>query len=313
MRALVLNSFDGPTATTIADVAQPALQPGQVSVDVEAAGIGAWDLQTTYGAFTGMGGRADFPQVLGWDFTGTISAIGVGVADWSVGEPVLGFSAQPWTGSGVFAEQVAVDAATLSRRPAGLDVAAAAALPVSGLTADLAVSTAAITAADTVLVLGAAGGVGSLVVQLAHALGARVVASVSLAQADAVRGLGADEVVDRSGDVVAQVLALGGPADVLIDLVGPAAWTPALDALRVGGRFVTAVPLGMPDAARGYTTHTIGVQPDTGRLAELASQLATGQLTIAVADTIGLSDAGSVLVRLEQGRTNGKLVIDPRR
>lgn len=81
MRALVLTSFDGPSATRLAEVPDPAPDDDAALVAVQAAGVGAWDLQTTQGAFAGAGGVTTFPQVLGWDFTGTVTAIGARVRD----------------------------------------------------------------------------------------------------------------------------------------------------------------------------------------------------------------------------------------
>ena len=313
MRAVVLNSFSGPAATSVADIAEPQPGPGQVVVAVEAAAVGAWDLQTTNGAFTGMGGRADFPQVLGWDFTGTVAAVGPGVEAWQPGEAVLGFTAQPWTGAGAFAELVTVDAAGITARPSSVTVAQAAALPVSGLTADLAVTAAALSAGDTVLVLGATGGVGSLVVQLARRAGARVIASVGPDQEKRALELGADGVVDRSRPVADQVREAYGQVEAVIDLVGPAAWTDAVGAARRGGRFVTTVPAGTPSAELGLLDTTIGVQPDGPRLAELVALVGRGELTSAIGDVVPLSELPQHLLRLEQGAIAGKLVLDTTR
>ncbi len=97
MRAVVLNSFDGPGAITVVDVDDPVAAGGQVLVRVEAAAVGPWDPQTTVGYFVALGGMATFPQVLGWDFSGTVVEIGPGVTGWSRGDSVLGYSPQPWT------------------------------------------------------------------------------------------------------------------------------------------------------------------------------------------------------------------------
>jgi NADPH:quinone reductase-like Zn-dependent oxidoreductase len=230
MRAFVLTGFDGPSATALTEVADPVTGDDSVLVAVQAAGVGAWDAQTSRGAFAGAGGLTTFPQVLGWDFAGTVTRVGTGVTDWQPGDPVLGFSPQPWAGAGAFAEAIAVPASTLARRPAGLAVEAAAALPVSVLTADLAVRAAVPdagagtpAAAPSVLILGAAGGVGRLATQLAVAAGAVVIASVAADQAAMATALGATLVVDRSESVADQVLSRHGQVDAVIDLVGPAA------------------------------------------------------------------------------------------
>ena len=110
---------------------------------------------------------------------------------------------------------------------------------------------AAIGPGDSVLVFGAAGSVGGLVVQLARAAGATVIASVALSQSDLARDLGAETVVDRAGVVTEQVLAEHGRVDVIIDAVGPTAWSPAIGAVRPAGHFVTVVPPAIPGDSLG--------------------------------------------------------------
>jgi NADPH:quinone reductase len=309
MQALTLNSFDGPDAVSVGDVSDPVAARGQVLVAVEAAGIGAWDAQTSYGAFSGMGGQATFPQVIGWDFTGRITDLGEGVTGWNVGDPGLGFTAQPWSCTGSFATHLAVEAATLAARPASLSIERAAAFPVSALTADLATRAAAPSPGTTVLVIGAAGGVGSLVTQLLARAGADVIASVSPGQAELVRSAGARTTVDRSGDVAAAVLEGHGPVDVLIDLVGPSAWTGAMQAVRRGGRFVTTVPLGTPDDSLGLDSTVIGVTPDPTRLADLAHALAAGDLVTTIADVTPLAEGPARLAAVAAGGLAGKVVL----
>jgi NADPH:quinone reductase-like Zn-dependent oxidoreductase len=223
---------------------------------------------------------------------------------------VLGFSPQPWSGIGALAELIAVPAGTIAAVPTGLDLPAAAALPVSGLTAILTLNSAAVETPDTVLVVGATGGVGGFVTQLAQARGARVIASVAASAADAARELGASEVVDRDSDLAGQVRALIGPgADVTIDLVGPRVWPAELAATRDGGRFVTTTPAPAPPE-RGITPTSVGVQPDPSTLASLAQACAQGQLVSRVARIVPLDQAVDALAELERGRANGKVVVN---
>ena len=322
MRALVLTGFDGPSATALAEVADPVTSDDSVMVAVQAAGVGAWDAQTSRGAFAGAGGLTTFPQVLGWDFAGTVTRVGTGVTDWQPGDPVLGFSPQPWAGAGAFAEAIAVPASALARRPDGLAVEAAAALPVSILTADLAVR-AAVTgavlaaraggpaaAAPSVLILGAVGGVGRLATQLAVAAGAVVIASVAADQAAMATALGATLVVDRSESVVDQVLSRHGQVDAVIDLVGPAARAGIGAAIKDGGRFVSTVPYGDTPDERAIDSTSIQVLPNGARLAELAALAADGELRIAVGQVIPFAEAARALADVEAGAGPGKVVLD---
>jgi NADPH:quinone reductase len=322
MRAFVLTGFDGPSATALTEVADPVPGDGSVLVAVQAAGVGAWDAQTSRGAFAGAGGLTTFPQVLGWDFAGTVTMVGAGVTDWQPGDPVLGFSPQPWAGAGAFAEAIAVPASALARRPDGLAVEAAAVLPVSILTADLAVRAAVpdavlaagggtpAAAAPSVLILGAAGGVGRLATQLAVAAGAVVSASVAADQAAMATALGATLVVDRSESVADQVLSRHGQVDAVIDLVGPAARAGIGAAIKDGGRFVSTVPYGDTPDERAIDSTSIQVLPNGARLAELAALAADGELRIAVGQVIPFAEAARALADVEAGAGPGKVVLD---
>src|SRR3984885_6992493 len=322
MCAFCLTGFDVLSATALTEVADPVTGDDSVLVAVQAAGVGAWDAQTSRGAFAGAGGLTTFPQVLGWDFAGTVTSVGTGVTDWQPGDPVLGFSPQPWAGAGAFADAIAVPASALARRPDGLAVEAAAALPVSILTADLAVRAAlpdAVLAAGTgtpaaaapsVLILGAVGGVGRLATQLAVAAGAVVVASVAADQAAMATALGATLVVDRSESVADQVLSRHGQVDAVIDLVGPAARAGIGAAIKDGGRFVSTVPYGDTPDERAIDSTSIQVLPNGARLAELAALAADGELRIAVGQVIPFAEAARALADVEAGAGPGKVVLD---
>ena len=106
MKAVTLESFSGPEAVAIADVDPPSIGPDDLLVNVEAAAIGPWDLKTVNGAFAGLTRHIPLPQVLGWDFAGTVASVGANVTHFAEGDPVLGYSPQLFTGVGAFAEQV---------------------------------------------------------------------------------------------------------------------------------------------------------------------------------------------------------------
>jgi NADPH2:quinone reductase len=309
MRAVVLNSFDGPGAVTVADVDDPVVADGQVLVRVEAAAVGPWDPQTTVGYYTALGGMATFPQILGWDLSGTVVETGPGVTGWSPGDPVLGYSAQPWTGIGAFAEAVALSAALLTARPDGLDTNLAATLPVVALTADLALRESGLAKDATLLVLGAAGAVGSLVTQLATQAGIRVVGSGSAGDLARIEHLGAQAAVDRSADVAARTVAATGPVDAIIDLVGSAARPSAMAALRPGGRFVTTIHGPLPDGLAD-PPRAISVQANPDRLGQLARLVAAGTLRVATGAVLALADARQAY-QLSTTAGAAKIVLKP--
>jgi NADPH:quinone reductase-like Zn-dependent oxidoreductase len=235
--------------------------------------------------------------------------IGPGVTGLSVGDAVMGYSAQPWTGIGVFADEVGMSTALLTPRPAGLDINVAATLPVVALTADMAVREAGLADGAALLVLGAAGAVGSLVTQLAAQSGIRVVGSGTARDLGRIEALGAQAGVDRSADVAARTVAAVGPVDAIIDLVGAAARPSAMGALRPGGRFVTTIhgplPEGLTDQPR-----MISVQPDPDRLGQLARQVSEGTLQVATGEVLALGDARQAY-ELARSAGAAKIVLKP--
>jgi NADPH:quinone reductase-like Zn-dependent oxidoreductase len=221
----------------------------------------------------------------------------------------MGYSAQPWTGVGVFAEEVSMSTALLTPRPVDLDINVAATLPVVALTADLAVREAGLAQGATLLVLGAAGAVGSLVTQLAVQSGISVVGSGSAGDLARIEALGARAAVDRSADVAARTVATIGPVDAIIDLVGAAARPSAMAALRPGGRFVTTISGPLPE---GLTDppQKLSVQPDPDRLGQLARLVVEGTLEVATGEVMALGD-GRQAYQLATSAGAAKIVLKP--
>lgn len=308
MRALTLTSFGGLDSVVLTEVAEPEMPDDAVTVRVHAVALAPWDVGVTEGAFVAIGGNSAFPQVLGWDFAGVIASAGPGVTDWEQGDRVLGFSPQPWSG-GVAADLVVLPPSLIAALPTELDFIAGATLPVTSLTAEQSADAGGLQDGTTALVIGAAGFVGGVVVQLGRARGARMIASVASADFGRVRDLGAAGVVDRAGDVAAQVRDLVPEGvDVTIDLVGPAVWQSALAATRTEGLFLTASGLGsLPDVDRGITARLIAVQPDAASLASLAQHYANRSLTMTttVAGVFPLSQARQAFEAVRRGIAPG--------
>ena len=300
MRAVVLHSFTGVEGLELTEVPDPAPGEGEEVVQVRAASLGPWDLSSVDGAFVAMGGSGEFPQVQGWDFAGETRD----------GRRVLGFVAQPWMGVGAFAERIAVPSAILATLPETLGFEQGSALPVCGLTARLLLEAAAVKEGDLVLVTGAAGMVGGFALQLARSRGAHVVAAVRQADGDEARRLGAETIVNTGPDMEAEVRGTWQHGvDACLDTVGLGAG--ALACVRDGGAFVTTVPWGMPDPARGIAPEAVQVQPDAAAAAELADLATAGELTVRVAETLPLDRFRDAYTRLKSGGLRGKIVLTP--
>jgi NADPH:quinone reductase len=300
VRAIVLNSFSGLDGLELSEVPDLTQVAGERLVRVRAASLGPWDLQGAQGAFAAAGGSSEFPQVQGWDFAGETDD----------GDRVVGFVAQPWMGVGAFAEQISVPAGILAPLPDSLGFAHGSALPVTALTAQLLVDTAAVGGGHLVLVTGAAGMVGGCAMQLAVRRGGRVVAAVRDSDVDEARRLGAETTVDTGTGLEAQVRGQWQDgADACIDTIGLGA--DALVCVRDGGAFVTSVPTAVPDPARGIAPETVQVQPDAEALTELARAAGDGELTVRVAEVLPLEQFREGYERLARGGVHGKVVLTP--
>ena len=310
MKALVANDYgEPPSNLELAEVPDPAAGPGQLLVRIEAAALNPFDLKQINGALREMA-PVTFPHRTGMDGAGLVAGTGEGVSDFSDGDTVAGFfGANP----GTIAEYAVIDVGpTVSRRPDGLDAVRAAAVPESGMTALTLWRAAGLGAGDSVLVIGATGGVGMFVVQLAAAGGAHVIATASDDDAAYVRDLGAADVVDyKSADVVEETLRLRPDGvDVVIDLIGMGEGVlTSARAAREGGRLVS--PLGGPDdLGREVSAVYIGsFVPLPGDLEHLLSQVADGTLKVEVSRTYPLDEAPAAMADFAHGHTRGKVVI----
>lgn len=212
MLAAQYDRYGGPERVEVRDVATPVAGPGQILVRVEAAALNPKDVLTRAGKFAGIAGR-QFPKGLGYDYAGTVAALGAGVANVRVGEPVFGMLSG-WRGCAL-AQFVAVGAGEWAPRPVGLSAVEAAALPLVAQTALQALrDLGRVGAGSAVAIHGASGGVGTVAVQIAKILGARVTALCGAGSFELVRGLGADELHDYRQTPPS---ALSGPFDCFFD------------------------------------------------------------------------------------------------
>jgi putative PIG3 family NAD(P)H quinone oxidoreductase len=242
MRAVVLTSYGDPDVLTIAEIAEPEIGPEDVLVEVTATALNRADLLQRRGLYPEPVPRLTH-EVPGMELSGRVAAVGALVSGWQVGAQVMAI-----VGGGAYAEKVAVHERQLMAVPRGVSLADAAALPEVGITAhDALVTQGGLRSGGWALVHAGASGVGSMAVQIARAVGARVIATTSAAKLDAVRSLGADAVVDyRSGDFVAVAAEVteGRGVDVVLDVVGGDYLSGNVSALTRGGTIVQVGVMG---------------------------------------------------------------------
>jgi NADPH:quinone reductase-like Zn-dependent oxidoreductase len=298
-----IHEWGGTDRLRLETVDVPKPQPGQVRVAIAAIGVNPVDWKV-------LTGKApvpmDLPLTPGGDIAGTVDAIGDGVTAFAPGDRVFGLIGL----QGAYAEQVVVSVDHLAAVPEGMDIAEAAGLPLAALTAlqGMQADGRPLAGLD-VLVHGAAGGVGTIAVQLAAAQGARVTGSASASNADFVRSLGASAVVDfRQHDLV------GGEAsfDMLIDLVGNSLETGLWSMVREGGSVVriaggaTAAEIEEVDGVRVYK---VRVRPSGEHMRYVAQLAAEGRLKVHIEARYPFADAIAALERVKEGHVRGKVVL----
>lgn len=322
MRAVVRDRYGDVDELAVRDVALPVLRNDEVLVRVHAAGIdrGAWHVMTgrpTLMRVLGLGFRRPKRPGLGTELSGVVDAVAPGTTGFHPGDEVYG------VGRETFAEYAAVPSATLSRKPERLSHVQAAIVPTSGTTALQAVRDHGhVEAGQTVLVIGASGGVGSFAVQIARALGGHVTGVASTSKVDFVRSLGAEHVLDyRAGDITEQ----GNRYDVVIDVGGSRPFSTLRKLLAPRGTLVFVGGEG-----GGRVTGDLGRQlwpalisrfsprrfetfwvagPNAADLDTLASMIDDGLVTPALDRAWPLADIADAMRALEHGAVRGKLAI----
>jgi NADPH:quinone reductase-like Zn-dependent oxidoreductase len=283
------------------------LRAGEVLIDVGAAGVGNWDEFTRDGSWD-TGARP--PMALGVTAAGRVTGTGGPAEGWLAGLRVTTHSL-PLRDQGCWAGQFIAAAADVAPVPPGVPDDIAAALPVPALTADQVLTALGVRPSQTVLVHGAGGVTGGLLVQLARLAGAQVIATAGPASADRVTALGAATVLDyRQPGWPAQVRMLtGGGADAAASAArgGEPA---ALAAVRDGGALAT-ITGAAPPAERGIRVHAVQVVPDGSALRRLTGLLAGGALTVLVAARYPLEQAAAALDQVRAGTHGAAVVLCP--
>ncbi len=303
MRAIVIDDYGA--SPHLDEIPNPSPGPGEVLVQVRASSLNGFDVAVASGMLKGAMEHR-FPVVLGKDFAGVVAQVGAGVSRFVIGERVFGVVMKSYLGDGGFAAYVTVGAAYgLAVMPEGLDEASAGAIGLAGAAALAAVAAATPARGDTVLISGGTGGVGALATQYARAAGATVVAIARPGvEADFVRDLGAHHILDRDGDLAAQlrVIAPRG-VSAIIHLAGDAAQLTPL--LAPGGRLVSAVGYGVDKhpAATAVTAN-----PDSRVLDRLAADVVAGRLRVAITHTYTLAEVPAAIADFRAGKL-GKLAV----
>ena len=300
MEAIVFEKFGGPEVLQLSQIEEPHAGPGQIRIAVRAVGVNPLDYKIRNG-WLADAFPTPFPAIPGGEASGIVDEIGEGVTGVAVGDEVFGL-----TTGGSYAQYTL--SSVFAAKPADVDWITAAALPVAGVTARRDLDLLDVSAADTLLIHGAAGAVGTVAVQLAAARGATVIGTASPANHDYLRVLGAipvaygDGLVDRVREIAPQGI------DAVYDIAGQSALPDSIT-LRGGttDRILTIADYSGPSLG---ITLSMAVPPGAaGVLAELAEQVAAGKLRVTIAADLPLAEAAKAMEYSQTGHARGKIVL----
>lgn len=307
MKAIRIHQFGGTEVLRYEDSPQPVPGADEVLIRVHAAGVNPVDAKIRAGK---LQGRIDhkLPLILGWDVAGTIEQTGADVTHFKSGDAV--YARPDIARDGAYAEYIVVRASEVALKPESLDFIHAAAVPLSALTAWQSLFVAGdLQPGQTILIHAGAGGVGHYALQLAHWKGAHVITTASARNADFVRALGADDVIDytraRFEDAVHE-------ADMVFDTVGGDVQQRSWQVLKRGGILVSILALTVPDEAeqRGWRSAYVFVQPSAQQLIQIASLIDGGSIKPHVDNVMALSDAATAHILIQGGHARGKIVLN---
>ncbi|MFD3707330.1 NADP-dependent oxidoreductase [Nocardia sp. NPDC058658] len=306
MRAIGQDTFGGPEVLQVIEVDKPTPGPSEVLVRVHAAGVNPTDSW-----HRGSGGLFGNMVRLGWDVSGVVEAVGVGVTLFAPGDEVFGMPRLPYA-AGTYAEYVTAPARHLAHKPANLTHIEAGALALVALTAWQAlVDTADVQPGQRVLIHAAAGGVGHVAVQIAKARGAYVLATARADNHDFVRELGADEVIDYTTTDFEEAAR---DIDVVVDTIGGEYGPRSLRTLRPGGIIVSLAPpaeaaLVEEAGPLGVRAGFMIVEPDNGGLRAITELVEAGALRPHVETVLPLELVSKAHEISDNQRTRGKIVL----
>jgi len=306
MKGAYIDQHGGPEVLKYGDLPDPTVGPGQVIVDIVAASVNGADWKVRIGDYR----QTAFPYVMGRDFSGVVSAVGEGVADFKVGDEVFGVCEVGQEGA--YAEKILMDAAIVARKPASLSHAEAAALALTGLTALSAIEdTLQLKSGETILIQGGAGGVASFAIQVAKHLGAKVITTARAENHPYLRALGADDVIDYSAvDFTTAV----PPCDAVFDTVGGDVAMRSFAVLKPGGRaaFIASGAKAPQPTRDDVTSLRPPVKRARKHLERIVELVEAGAVRAPEITMYKLSDAEAAH-RVSEGRhLRGKLVFQVR-
>ncbi len=312
MKAALYDQFGGPDTIRLATIDVPEIQEGEVLVRIKGAGVNPVDHAVREGYLKDYL-PTSFPVIPGWDMAGVVEDRGFSARRFEVGDEVYAYARRPVVHYGTFAEYIVLPESYLAKRPQSISWEEAAGIPLVGLTAYQSMFDAGnLQAGQTVLILGASGGVGSMAIQLAKAKGAQVAGVASEKNHAYMQELGADHTIDYRDNQVGEAVKKLFPdgVDLIFDCTSGETLTQSLQALKPSGKLVSILHHGEGLDPKIQFTYVF-VEPNARQLEALCQLAEAGKLQVHVSQTFPLEETAQALEQAHSLHTRGKLVIVP--
>lgn len=313
MKAVQISNYGSPETLKITnDAPKPTVTPGQLLIEVHSAGVNPVDVKICEGRLQ-QAVPLRFPATIGLDFSGVVDTVGNNVTGFEAGDEVFGEASLLKGGSGSFAEYVVVDAKNVAHKPTSINATSAAALPLAGISAWQAlVDHIGISKGKKILIHGGAGGIGIFAILLAKHLGAYVAATVSTEDAQFVKELGVDEIIDYKKQAFEKLLS---NYDAVYDVVGGDTYTKSFKVLKKGGIIVSSIEQPRIELEQQFGVNSVIQTTKVNKedLSKLAGLVDKGIIKVVIDKTFPLEQTAAALTHLKNNHSRGKVVVQVKR
>jgi NADPH:quinone reductase-like Zn-dependent oxidoreductase len=314
MKAAFIEEYGDLNTIKTGELEKPEPGEGEVLVRIKSAGVNPVDTAVVRGMLKDAI-PGEFPLIPGWDVAGEVEEVGHSVSRFSPGDEVYAYARRPKIQHGTFAEYISLPESYLAERPTNISMEEAGGIPLVGLTAYQSIfDFGELKKNQTLLILGASGGVGTLAIQLAKSIGAKVIGIASEANHEYMKELGADITIDYKNNHVGEAVEKAQPEGV--DLIfhcsrgDSFAQVMETDVLKDGGK-VVSITKSKPDISDDIEFKYVFVEPNAEQLEHIGGLADNGKIKVPVAKTFGLNEVGEALQKIESLHTQGKLIVTP--
>jgi NADPH:quinone reductase-like Zn-dependent oxidoreductase len=312
MKASYIEKYGDINNVITGNLERPEPGEGEVLVRVKSAGVNPVDAAIVKGMLKDFI-PGEFPLIPGWDMAGVVEGRGHAARRFREGDEVYGYVRRPKIQHGSFAQYMALPESYLALRPEKISMEESGGIPLVGLTAYQSLFEAgALTKGETILILGASGGVGTLAIQLAKSVGADVIAVASEANHDYMKGLGADESVDYNVNQLGKTISEIQPdgVDMIFHCSRGDSLNQSIETLKPDGRLVS-ITNRKPEVRSDIKFEYVFVEPNALQLQHIQQLADEGHIKLPAVETFELEDTAKALKQIETLHTKGKLVITP--